>query len=87
MTSETGISDAFLARGVILVKGSKGRHSSRLVNLKQIVFVDVLTLAQNFREHVQKEGHGKLQTCSADVCYEVIKAIMLVAGCFDSFAS
>lgn len=51
------------------------------------MFVDVLTLMQNFREHVQKEGHDKLQTCSADVCYEVIKAIMLVAGCFDSFAS
>jgi len=46
-----------------------------------------MTLTQNFREHVQKEGHGKLQTCSADVCYEVIKAIMLVAGCFDSFPS
>lgn len=40
MTSEIGTSDTFLAKGVILVKGSKGRHSSRLVNLKQIVFVD-----------------------------------------------
>lgn len=84
MTSEMKTSVAFLAREVILVKGSKGRHSSWLVYLKQIVFVDVMTLTQTFREH---EGHGKLQTNSADVCYGVFKAIMLVAGCSNSFAS
>lgn len=86
MTSEMKTSVAFLARDVILVKGSKGRHSSRLVNLKQIVFVDVTTFTQTSREHVQNEGHGKLQTNSADVCYGVFKAIMSVAGCSNSFA-
>lgn len=84
MTSEIKTSVAFLAGGLILVKG---RHSSRLVSLKQIVFVDVMTFTQTFREHVQNEGHGKLQTNSADVCYGVFKAIMSVAGCSDSFAS
>lgn len=87
MTSEMKTSVAFLARGVILVKGSRGRHSSQLVNLRQIVFVDVMTFTQTFREHVQNEGHGKLQTNSADVCYRVFKAIMPVAGCSNSFAS
>lgn len=72
-----------------MVKGIKGRHSSQLVNLKLIVFVHVVTFVQTFREHVQNEGHGKLQTNSADVCVccEVIKTIMLGAGCSDSFAS
>lgn len=72
-----------------MVKGSKGRHSSQLVNLKLIVFVDVMTFTQTFRERVQNEGHGKLQTNSADVCVccGVIKTIMSGTGCSDSFAS
>lgn len=86
MTSKMKASVMFLAR-VILVKGSNGRHSSGRVNLKQIVFVDVVTFMQTFREHVQNEGHAKLQTNSADVCYRVFKAIMSVAGCSNSFAS
>lgn len=86
LTSEIKTSVTFLAR-VILVQGSNGRHSSWQVNLKQIVFVDVVTFMQTFREHVQNEGRAKLQTNSADVCYRVFKAIMLVAGCSNSFAS
>lgn len=46
-----------------------------------------MTFTQTFREHVQSEGRGKLQTNSADVCCGVFKAIMFVTGCFNSFAS
>lgn len=53
----------------------------------EIVLVGVMTFTQTFREHVQSEGHGKLQTNSADVCCGVFKAIMPVTGCFNSFAS
>lgn len=54
---------------------------------KQVVLVGVMTFTETFREHVQSEGHGKLQTNSADVCCGVFKAIMLITGCFNSFAS
>lgn len=36
-------------------------------SLKQIMFVDILTCAKTFRDHVQSERHAKLQTNSADI--------------------
>lgn len=53
----------------------------------KIVLVGVMTFTQTFGEHVQSEGHGKLQANSADVCCGVLKAIMLVTGYFNSFGS